>query len=218
MGNKLYFLIFFFICLFSFGIVNAFSLPLLGKVIYIDPGHGGKDPGAISGNVFESTINLEISFKLQEVLEKKGAIVYLTRYGDYDLSSNNASLRKRSDLSRRANIINESQADMYISIHLNADTSSTWKGAQIFYEDVNDENEKIAKIFQEQFKSDLKTDRKYKKLSNQYMYKRIKVKGVLAEVGFITNPNERFLLKQSNYQYKIADSLSKAIIKYFTNN
>lgn len=215
MKSKLYMFLLFLICLFSFGIVNALNLPLLGKVIYIDPGHGGKDPGAISGNLYESFINLEISFKLQEELEKKGAIVYLTRYGDYDLSSNNASLRKRSDLSRRALIINDSNADMYISIHLNADSSSTWKGAQIFFENNNEENEKIAKVLQEQLKKDLKTNREYKKLSNQYMYKRIKVKGVLAEVGFITNPNERYLLKQNEYQYKIAKSLTDGIVEYF---
>ena len=218
MKNKLFLLMLFFLCLFGYGIVNALNLPLLGKVIYIDPGHGGRDPGAISGNIYEETINLEISLKLQEVLEKGGAIVYLTRYDDYDLSVKNAVSRKRSDLSRRANIINASSADMYISIHLNADTSATWKGAQIFYEDVNEENEKIARILQEQLKCDLNTNREYKKLSNQYMYKRIKVKGVLAEVGFITNPNERYLLKQSDYQYKIAESLSNGIIKYFTNN
>lgn len=218
MKNKLFLLMLFFLCLFSYGIVNALNLPLLGKVIYIDPGHGGRDPGAISGSVYEEIINLEISLKLQEVLEKNGAIVYLTRYGDYDLSVKNAISRKRSDLSRRANIINASGADMYISIHLNADTSATWKGAQIFYEGVNEENEKIASILQEQLKNDLNTNREYKKLSNQYMYKRINVKGVLAEVGFITNPNERYLLKQSEYQYKIAESLSNGIVKYFTNN
>lgn len=216
MKNKLLLLFFFF--LFSFGIVRATTLPLLGKVIYIDPGHGGKDPGAISGGINESIINLEIGFKLQEILEKNGAIVYMTRYGDYDLSSNNALLRKRSDLSRRANIINESKADIYISIHLNADISSTWKGAQVFYSDVNIENEKLAKILQEQFTSDLKTNRKYKKINDHYMYKRINVKGVLAEVGFLTNPNERYLLQQQSYQYEIAKSISKGIIKYYENN
>jgi len=216
MKSKLFMFLLFLICLFSYGLVNALSLPLFGKVIYIDPGHGGKDPGAIAGNIYESTINLEISFKLQELLEKNGAIVYMTRYGDYDLSANNTSLRKRSDLSRRVNIINESNADMYISIHLNADASTTWKGAQIFYSDINGENKVLGNILQNQLKDDLNTNRSLKKLTNQYMYKRIKVKGVLAEVGFITNPNERYLLKQQQYQYKIANSLCNGIINYFT--
>ena len=66
------------------------------KKVVIDPGHGGKDPGAIVGELRESDLNLQISFKLQELLEKEGAVVYLTRYDDYDLSSNNVTLRKRS--------------------------------------------------------------------------------------------------------------------------
>jgi len=218
MKQKLFFLLLFFICLFSYGLVRASNLSLLGKVIYIDVGHGGKDPGAIVGELKEADLNLEISFKLQEMLERQGAVVYLTRYGDYDLSSNNVTLRKRSDLTNRAKIINSSDCDMYISIHLNADTSNNWKGAQVFYNNKNNENVKIAKILQNQLKEDLNTNREYKKLTNQYMYKLISVKGVLAEVGFITNPNERYLLKQQEYQYKIADSLTKGIIKYFSND
>ena len=218
MKQKLFFLFLFYLCLFSCGLVRASNLSLLGKVIYIDVGHGGKDPGAIVGELKEADLNLQISFKLQKMLERQGAVVYLTRYGDYDLSSNNVSLRKRSDLTNRAKIINSSDCDMYISVHLNADTSNTWKGAQIFYNNKNTENEKIAKILQNQLKEDLNTDRDYKKLTNQYMYKLISVKGVLAEVGFITNPNERNLLKQKDYQYKIANSLTKGIIKYFSND
>ena len=218
MKQKLFFLLLFFVSLFSYGLVRASNLSLLGKIIYIDVGHGGKDPGAIVGDLKEADLNLEISFKLQEMLEKEGAVVYLTRYGDYDLSSNNVSLRKRSDLTNRAKVINNSNCDMYISIHLNADVSDSWKGAQIFYNNKNKENERIAKILQNQLKEDLNTNREYKKLTNQYMYKLINVKGVLAEVGFITNPDERYLLKQQDYQYKIANSLTKGIIKCFSND
>jgi len=216
MREKIIVLLLFIISVFTIGIVRANNLPLLGKVIYLDPGHGGVDPGALSGDLRESDMNLEISFKIQQELEKNGAIVYMTRYGDYDLAVNNAVLRKRSDLSRRANIINASNADLYLSIHLNADISSTWKGAQVFYDSVNKGNENIAKIFQEQFSKDLNTNRSYKKLQDQYMYKRINVKGVLLEVGFITNPNERYLLTTKKYQEKIAVSVSKSVIKCLT--
>ena len=129
----------FIISLFTIGLVKAQDFPLLGKVIYLDPGHGGTDPGAVYGNIYEADINLQLSFKIEEALEKQGAIVYLTRYDNYDLSVKNAIQRKRSDLSRRANIINRSLCDMYLSIHLNADSSTTWRGAQVFYDDVNKE-------------------------------------------------------------------------------
>ena len=140
----------------------------------------------------------------------------MTRYGDYDLSVKNAINRKRSDLSRRANIINASNADIYLSIHLNSDISSTWQGAQAFYDKVNEKNEIIAKIMQEQFKKDLKTNREYKQIDDHYLYQRVKIPGVLLEVGFISNPNERYLLKQESYQEKIAISIKNGLINYFT--
>lgn len=216
MKNKIFYLFFFLITLYTIGIINALNLPLLGKVIYIDPGHGGTDPGAIYNDLYESNLNLQISLKIQTELEKNGAIVYLTRYGDYDLSVKNAINRKRSDLSRRANIINDSKADIYLSIHLNSDLSSTWQGAQAFYDTVNDNNEVIAKIMQEQFKIDLRTNREYKEINGHYLYQRVKIPGVLLEVGFISNPNERYLLKQDDYQQKIANSINNGLINYFT--
>ena len=209
------FLLVIFICGFSFVQATSTTLPLLGKVIYIDPGHGGKDPGATYKDIYESNINLSISLKLGNILEKNGAIVLYTRTGDYDLAVNNAINRKRSDLSRRANVINESNCDMFISIHLNSIASSTWKGAQVFYDDINSENKKIAEIFQNVLKEELKTTRKYKEMNDMYMYKRIKVPGVLVEVGFLSNPNERILLQDNTYQNKVSQSLYDGVIKYF---
>ena len=109
--------------------ITEYELPLLGKLIYIDPGHGGRDPGAIYKDIYESPINLEISKNLMQKLEKLGAIVYLTRTGEYDISNPNAWNKKHSDLQNRVNLIEKSNADLYLSIHLNADVSNKWKGA-----------------------------------------------------------------------------------------
>lgn len=209
------FILMLFLCTFSFVKADKEELSLFGKVIYLDPGHGGLDPGAIYKDIYESDINLEISKKLMVALEQQGAIVYLTRNGDYDLSVNNAVNRKRSDLSRRGNIINRSMCDMYLSIHLNADTSTTWRGAQVFYDDINSENEKIAKVLQQVLKEDLKTTRKYKETNDMYLHKRVTRPGVLIEVGFITNPNERYLLTSDSYQQKVASTIVRGVIKYF---
>lgn len=203
------------LCTFSFLYVGANELPLFGKVIYLDPGHGGLDPGAIYKDLKESDLNLSISKKLASVLESKGAIVYLTRYGDYDLAVNNAINRKRSDLSRRGNIINKSNCDLYLSIHLNADTSSTWSGAQVFYDDVNENNKKLAEILQKELKRFLRTTRNYEETSEMYLHKRVERPGVLVEVGFISNPNERYLLKKDWYQEKVSTIITNGIIKYF---
>ena len=177
--------------------------------------HGGVDPGAMYKKIKEKDINLSISEKLQYKLEKMGAIVYLTRYGDYDLAVNHTSNRKRSDLSRRGNIINRSKCDLYVSIHLNAETSSSWHGAQAFYDDINENNKLIAQIMQQEFKKSLNSNRKSKKINDIYLNKRVNRPGVLLEVGFLSNPNERYLLQTDDYQNKIANAITNGMIKYF---
>ena len=215
MLNKIYVLLLFVIIVLGMNIAKASDMKLLGKVIYIDPGHGGKDPGAIYNDIYESDINLKISLQLKETLEKEGAVVYLTRYDDYDLAVKNAINRKRSDLSRRANLINNSKASLYISIHLNSISSSNWNGAQVFYVDANEENEKLASILQKNLTKELKTKRKYKKIYNQYMYRRINVPGVLLEAGFLSNPNDRYNLQNVNHQKKLSVVIKNSIIEFF---
>lgn len=196
--------------------ITEYELPLLGKLIYIDPGHGGRDPGAIYKDIYEAPINLEISKTLAERLEKKGAIVYMTRTGDYDISNKNSWNKKHSDLQNRVNLIENANADLYLSIHLNADSSNKWKGAQVFYDDVNDKNKILAEKLQESFKNNLKSNRKIKEISTYYMYRRIKsVPGVLVEVGFLTNQNERYLLRQKSYQNKVSDAIIDGVIKFY---
>ena len=179
------------------------------------PSHGGLDPGTVYKNIYEKDINLEICKKLQNILENEGAIVYLTRYGDYDLSKSYTGSRKKSDLNNRAKIINDSKADLYISIHLNSISSSTWSGAQVFYDDVNEKNYDLALLMQDQLKKDLKTTREVKEISTMLMNRKIIIPGILIEAGFLSNPNDRYLLQKADYQYKIVESIKKGIIKYF---
>jgi len=213
--NGILFLLIIMICVFSFFNVKANDLPLYNKIIYIDPGHGGNDPGAIYKTLKESDLTLEISFVLKKILEENGATVYMTRKGNYDLSVINTNNKKRSDLYNRSKIINDSSCDLYLSIHLNADLSSTWSGAQVFYSDVNENNKLLATIIQDKFKSNLNTKRNISKIENRYLYKRIKKTGVLLELGFITNPDERYLLQTDTYQEKISKLIVLGIIDYF---
>lgn len=215
---KITLLILFLIILFSVNQVNAYvnDFPLLGKTIYLDAGHGGKDPGAIYDNVYEKDINLDIVKKLQFELEKMGAVVLLTRDDDYDLASIDAKKRKQSDLLKRANLINESKCDMYISIHLNAYSSTKWSGLQIFYDDINPNNKILAEIMNETLKSNLKTVREIKRENGYFMYHKINVPGILIESGFITNSNDRYKLKDSNYQVILARNIVLGVVNYFS--
>ena len=209
--------LFFFIlmlCTITFVKAENYNPILIGKIIYIDPGHGGLDPGAIYKDIKESELNLKISEKLKNELEKYGATVYMTRIGNYDLSENNAYNKKRSDLTARARIINESLCDLFISIHLNSETTASWNGAQVFYTMKNKNNKKIAEILQTLFKENLNTKRETKNIKNTYLYEKITRPGVLVEAGFISNPNDRYLLKQEEHQQKIAALITKGIIIY----
>lgn len=214
---KITLLIIFLIILFSVNQVNAYvnDFPLLGKTIYLDAGHGGKDPGAIYDNVYEKDINLDIVKKLQFELEKLGAVVLLTRDDDYDLASIGAKKRKQSDLSKRADLINESKCDMYISVHLNAYSSTKWSGLQIFYDDINPNNKVLAEVMNETLKSNLKNVREIKRENGYFMYHKINVTGILIESGFITNSNDRYKLKDSNYQAILARNIVLGVVNYF---
>ena len=211
----LFFIFSLLLCLINSIFVKADGKPLLSKVIYIDPGHGGNDSGAYYMQIREADINLQISQKILNVLRSDGATVYLTRYGDYDLAVGNAWNRKRSDLSRRANIINRSNCDLYLSIHLNAEDSGSYYGAEVYYDTINSENKNIALIFQDEFKKNLNSNRNFKENSTKYLQRRINRPGVLLEVGFLSNSMERSLLTSSEYQDVIASVVEKGVLRYF---
>ena len=213
---KLIIIISIFISILSISKVYAQILDytLLGKTIYIDPGHGGIDSGTTYKNIYEKDINLIISKKIEKYLISKGATVYLTRDKDIDLSKTTIN-RKRNDLTNRAKLINNTNPDMYISIHLNYISNSKWQGLQIFYNNKNKENENIANKLTNYLKEYTNNIREPKQENIYYMYKQIKVPGVLIELGFLSNPNDRYRLTREEYQDKLAQQISNSIEKYF---
>lgn len=206
------------IVLFSIFKVNACDsiFPLIGKTIIIDAGHGGKDFGAVVNNIEESEINLEITLKLKNELEKSGATVILTRVDENDLSDENALYRKKSDFDKRIKIINNSHADMYLSIHQNIYQNNKYYGPQVFYDSKILDNEKIAKVMQEELNKFAGTKRKIKIITGTYMYNKLNVKGVLIECGFLSNYQERSKLISDEYQKNLVLTIKNAIIKYFS--
>ena len=208
-------LLLFLIIIISIFNVNASNLtfPLLGKTIYLDAGHGGVDNGATVNNVHEKDLNLQIVYKLKETLTSAGATVLLTRKDDNDISNPNALYRKKSDFDNRIKLINNSNADLYISIHQNIYQNKKYSGPQVFY--VKD-NQKLAEIIQNTLNKYLNTKRKVKTINNTYMYKLLKKKGILIECGFISNDNERYKLKTEEYQLKLSKIITEGIITYYS--
>lgn len=199
---------------------KSWNLPLSGKIILVDPGHGGPDGGAGSDQTLEKDIALKISLKLRDYLQQQGALVNMTRDSDIDLAAPDTrgySRRKVEDLKNRLKLINNPDNNFFVSIHLNAIPSSKWSGAQTFYAPQHVENEKAAKFIQDELRKNLgNTTRKAKPLTHVYILKYAKKPGVLVEVGFLSNPAERANLKKDSYQEKVADSIYKGIIRYFT--
>ena len=215
--SKLLLLILLFSSIFIISKVHATSseYSLLGKTIYIDPGHGGIDSGTTYKNIYEKDINLILSKKLRSALKNKGATVYLTRETDKDLALNNAKNRKRSDLISRAYLINKTKPDIYLSIHINYLSQTKYKGLQIFYNNRNKENEIIAASLTEYIKEKTWNVRPYKLNNTYYMYKNIITPGVLIEVGFLSNPDDRYRLTHEEYQNIVVANITYAIEKYF---
>lgn len=186
---------------------------LKGKVIVLDAGHGGKDGGTSVNGIYEKDINLAIVLKLRDELNKQGVDVILTRDGDFDLSSPNTNRRKKSDFDNRIKLINSSEADLYLSIHVNYLDNGKYYGAQTFY---TGDNEELANVIQTEFKKSLNSPMDVKKISNSiYMYKQLTIPGVLIETGFISNSSERSLLISDDYQDKIVGAIVRALINYY---
>lgn len=197
----------------GFMYVNAISNKLVGKVVVIDIGHGGKDSGTVYKDIKEKDINLSIGLKLKKELIKYGVEVIMTREGDYDLSSPNALRRKKSDFDNRIKLINELNADMYISIHINYLDNVKYYGSQVFY---IEDNLELASVIQSEMIEQLKSPLKERELDNDiYMYKKLDIPGVLIECGFMSNTKERSLLVTDKYQSKIVKSIIDGLIKYY---
>ena len=189
---------------------------LLGKVIFIDPGHGGKDNGASVDNVLEDNINMNISGYLFELLIEEGAFVLISRAGDYDLASLYQKNRKKDDLNRRVKYIRDSNPDIFISLHLNTYPSEEVKGAQVFFQG-NDDSRFLANILQEKLNV-LTSYSRNSKFGDYFILNNTKNVGVLIECGFLTNTEERRKLNDEVYQLKIANSIKKGIVEYFANS
>lgn len=199
---------------------NQWNTPLSGKVIVLDPGHGGPDGGAVGkGPVVEKDVNLAIAHYLKHYLQQAGALVLMTREKDQDLADEGKkglSSRKTQDLHRRVEFVKQTDPDLLVSIHLNAIPSPRWNGAQTFFDSHVEESERLAKFIQDSLRFHLEnTTRSAKDISNVYLLKTVDVPAALVEVGFLSNPTEKELLKTEPYQKSAAAAIYQGILRYY---
>lgn len=199
-------------------------MPITNKTIIVDAGHGGIDPGSMTDDqsVKEKDVNLKITKKVKELLEASGAMVILTRNDDTSLYTEQVgkTIRQKynENLKNRKKIIQESSADMFISIHLNKFQESKYYGAQTFYPAGKEDDKQLATYIQGELKRvvDKTNNRKIKSTNDIYLIKDNEIPSTLIECGFLSNDKEAKLLNDEEYQDRIAWSIYVGIQKYFS--
>ena len=194
------------------------SSTLSGQVIIIDAGHGGIDPGANRPGVLEKDINLAVSLKIKEILNHYGAKVILSREKDTDLSGecDNEQVKGRyhRDLAARIEMVEESDADLFISIHANAVPSSKRHGAESFYYSKSQEGKLLANAIQTELKK-ITGLAPEAHTANYFVLRKNRIPATLVELGYITNQTERTLLQSPDYQQQLAMAIATGIINYY---
>ena len=169
--------------------------------------------------IHEKEINLSISYYLKTYLENCGYNVVLTRSGDYDLASKGSNNRKKEDISKRVDIINNENTILFISIHCNIYSDESIRGAQTFYNSTYEENKILSNKIQNRLCNILKnTNRKEKSITDKYLIDKSIKTGCLIEVGFLSNKEEFNLLVNPAYQDKIAYSIYIGIMEFLGIN
>lgn len=196
------------------------TLPALaGKVVVVDPGHGGRDPGArgISGSR-EKDITLAIALQLRDLLVQSGARPVMTRETDVDLRDRalpGETTIRRGELAARAQLAVEHQAHVLVSIHANKyGRQSPWRGAQVFYDPRGHAGSPtLARMLQEELRERTQTSRVHRPIE-QFVLARAPVPAVTVEVGFLSNPEEERLLLQPDYQQRLAYAIFAGLARY----
>ncbi len=199
-------------------VVETMGSATASKVIVIDPGHGGFDPGkpGIHGED-EKHLNLRIALKLRDYLEQSGAIVVMTRTTDDDVDGMAGVKHKSKDMVERKKMA--VGGDVAVSIHQNSFSQPSVRGAQTFYSKKSEQGKSLATLIQKSIKENTDTTnrREAKSNNNYYVLKAIEIPSVIVECGFLTNPEEEANLNNDIYQDKIAWSIYLGLVKYFEN-
>ncbi len=175
--------------------------------IVIDPGHGGEDsPGCIYGGLMERDLTLEVAFQLQKDLLEAGYTVLMTRKED-----------KSVELSERTKIANESSADLFISIHLNAHDNTSVSGIETWYNpDVNPNSSILAQEVQQSISAITKAkDRGIYSNKTLVVIRDTLIPSCLVEVGYLSNQSEREKICTEAYRKQLSQGIIDGIDQYF---
>lgn len=187
--------------------------------IIVDAGHGFPDGGTVgvSGSV-ESELNLEIANLLRETLEGKGIEVVMTREGSDGLRDENSGRWKKSeDMNKRLKIMKTAGADLFVSIHMNHYPEKSVHGLRLFYSKKHPDIKELAELMQ--YKMASATGAKINTVmaadARLFLMKSPPIPSILAECGFISNPDEEAMLNNEEYKAKLAWAIAEAVEEYY---
>ena len=186
------------------------------KSIIIDPGHGLPDGGAVSkSGTTESPLNLQIALKVKEELTERGYSVTLTREDENGLDK-----KKKTDMYKRLDIMKNTPADVFVSIHINKFSGAKYRGAEVLYSENFIQSTLLAQLIQDKIKEidPQNQTRSIKQAENSlFLMKNAPLPAVIVECGFLSNPEEEALLCDESYQTRIAACICDGIIEYYRN-
>ncbi len=190
------------------------SSVLRGKVIVLDPGHGGSNPGAVANNSKEAENNLSVSLKLRSLLTQAGAKVIMTRDRDRTVAAEGSSLGQ--ELQARVSIAEKNHANIFVSIHSNSNPNPKIAGVMTFFP--SGKANLLAQEVQTQILRQTKATDKGIAPATFYVLRNTSMPSILVEMGFVTNYQEAALLRSNAYRDKIAIGIYDGIVQYFNKS
>ena len=185
---------------------------IFDKIIVLDAGHGGKDPGTVQQNIYEKNIVLSIINSTEKLFENCDIKVYCTR-----------TTNKYLTLQQRTEFVKRVTADLFISLHLNSSEYKSVSGTEVYYSNSNNAatkygltSQKMARIFVDNLSEAMDSKSRGVLNSNFYVTKYNSVPAVLIELGFLSNSEERLRLTNPTYQQKAAKTIYESVIEIFS--
>ncbi|MBG9755250.1 N-acetylmuramoyl-L-alanine amidase [Lysinibacillus sphaericus] len=189
-------------------LLNQSAKPLQNRVIILDPGHGGKDPGTVKGSVSEKSITLKVSTQVKQLLESAGAKVYMTRTGD-----TYPSLQDRVDFTQA------NYGEIFVSVHVNSAANSSAQGTETYYAistgDMYQEDIDLATFVNNQIVNNLNMKNRGVKQEQYYVIRNMVIPSILVELGFLTNTEDHNKMTNDQYVNLFAESIYNGILQYY---
>lgn len=194
-----------------------------GAVVVIDAGHGGADGGVtgVNSGVKESDLNLVMARLVGEYLESGGFEVVFTRKGKGGLYRDTDRDKKRTDMLRRGELIRRVSPAAVVSIHMNTFSSSSRRGAQVFFDASSEGGRALAEVMQDRLNRDFNLSgagRAFAPLSaEKYILSCSAAPTVIVECGFLSNPSDEKDLLSSDYRARFSYSVFRALAQFLSD-